>query len=59
MVQTEIFGANAEDKSFANNILNLPALQSEDIADAIVYILGTNPRVQITELTIKPLGEVF
>ncbi|XP_035913977.1 farnesol dehydrogenase-like [Anopheles stephensi] len=34
-----------------------PCLQPEDIADAILYVLGTPPRVQIHELTIKPVGE--
>lgn len=34
-------------------------METEDIAEAIVYILGTHPRVQVTELTIKPLGETF
>ncbi|XP_043483666.1 uncharacterized protein LOC122512094 [Leptopilina heterotoma] len=36
-----------------------PIMETEDIAEAIVYILGTHPRVQVTELTIKPLGETF
>lgn len=33
----------------------LDFLEAEDIADAIVYVLGTPPRVQIEELIIKPL----
>ncbi|GJQ80410.1 hypothetical protein Trydic_g12269 [Trypoxylus dichotomus] len=32
-------------------------LQSEDIADAILYLLGTPLRVQVTEFTIRPLRE--
>ncbi|KAL7299933.1 hypothetical protein TKK_0007253 [Trichogramma kaykai] len=35
------------------------SLSSEDVADSIVYVLSTPPHVQITELTIKPLGEKF
>uniref|UniRef100_A0A182WQQ5 Dehydrogenase n=1 Tax=Anopheles minimus TaxID=112268 RepID=A0A182WQQ5_9DIPT len=35
-----------------------PILEPEDIADAILFALGTPPRVQIHELTIKPVGEV-
>ncbi|XP_051154955.1 farnesol dehydrogenase-like [Leptopilina boulardi] len=38
---------------------NAPIMEQEDISEAIIYILGTHPRVQITELTIKPLGESF
>ncbi|XP_055533226.1 farnesol dehydrogenase-like [Wyeomyia smithii] len=37
----------------------MPALMPEDIADAIRYVLGTPPRVQIHELTIRPTGEPF
>ncbi|XP_052897697.1 farnesol dehydrogenase-like [Anopheles moucheti] len=38
-------------------ITNMPILEPEDIANAILYVLGTPPRVQIHELTIKPVGE--
>ncbi|XP_055536148.1 farnesol dehydrogenase-like [Wyeomyia smithii] len=37
----------------------VPMLEAKDIADAIVYVLGTPPRVQVHELTIKPVGESF
>lgn len=36
-----------------------PALQASDIADAIVYLLGTKPSVNISELTIRPTGETI
>uniref|UniRef100_A0A9I3GIQ9 Dehydrogenase n=1 Tax=Anopheles farauti TaxID=69004 RepID=A0A9I3GIQ9_9DIPT len=36
-----------------------PILEPEDIADAILYVLGTPPRVQIHELTIRPIGEMM
>lgn len=42
-------------KSFDEN----PKLSPEDIADAVLYILGTPESVNITELTIKPTGEPF
>ncbi|XP_051154957.1 farnesol dehydrogenase-like [Leptopilina boulardi] len=38
---------------------NAPYIEPQDIAESILYILGTHPRVQITEMTIKPLGERF
>ncbi|KAJ8954343.1 hypothetical protein NQ318_011014 [Aromia moschata] len=34
-------------------------LDSEDIADAIVYVLSTPPHVQIQELTIRPVVEAL
>ncbi|XP_053682936.1 farnesol dehydrogenase-like [Sabethes cyaneus] len=37
----------------------VPTLVPEDIADAIRYVLSTPARVQIQELTIRPLGEPF
>lgn len=37
----------------------MPVLNPEDIAQAIIYALGTPPHVQIHELTIKPIGELL
>ncbi|XP_063930027.1 farnesol dehydrogenase-like [Zophobas morio] len=37
----------------------IPALKPEDIAEAIVYVLSTGPNVQVHELTVHPLGEIF
>uniref|UniRef100_A0A182QW39 Dehydrogenase n=1 Tax=Anopheles farauti TaxID=69004 RepID=A0A182QW39_9DIPT len=34
-----------------------PILEPEDVADAILYAVGTPPTVQVHELTIKPVGE--
>ncbi|XP_055631140.1 farnesol dehydrogenase-like [Toxorhynchites rutilus septentrionalis] len=39
--------------------LGLPMLEAVDIANAILYVLGTPPGVQVHELTIKPVGERF
>ncbi|XP_065082199.1 farnesol dehydrogenase-like [Ochlerotatus camptorhynchus] len=36
-----------------------PLLEPEDISNAVLYVLGTPPRVQIHELMIKPVGENF
>nr|CAD7597154.1 unnamed protein product [Timema genevievae] len=36
-----------------------PVLQAKDLADAVIYTLGTPPHVQVHEITIKPTGERF
>ncbi|XP_001604981.1 farnesol dehydrogenase [Nasonia vitripennis] len=51
-VKTEMTDKIVEDIPQINQ---LDFLEAEDIADAIVYVLGTLPRVQIEELVIKPL----
>lgn len=63
---TTISPGNVQTKSIRDEGLDLlyqarwnnpPFIEEQDIADAIVYILSTHPRVQITQMTIKPLGE--
>uniref|UniRef100_A0AAG5DCH9 Dehydrogenase n=1 Tax=Anopheles atroparvus TaxID=41427 RepID=A0AAG5DCH9_ANOAO len=51
LVRTEII-------SDPSSVEGWPILEPEDISDAILYALGTPPRVQIHELTIKPVGEL-
>uniref|UniRef100_A0A182MNA0 Dehydrogenase n=1 Tax=Anopheles culicifacies TaxID=139723 RepID=A0A182MNA0_9DIPT len=38
---------------------DMPLLESEDISEAVLYVIGTPPHVQVHELTIKPIGEMF
>lgn len=52
VVKTEIVDA-------LDNHVGFPMLEPKDIADAVLYVLGTPPRVQVHELTIKPVGEAF
>lgn len=37
----------------------MPILESEDISNVIVYLLGTNPRVQVEDVIVRPTGEIF
>ncbi|XP_049299590.1 farnesol dehydrogenase-like [Anopheles funestus] len=51
-VRTEIFeGVDVPE--------DMAMLESEDISEAVLYVIGTPPHVQVHELTIKPVGEVF
>ncbi|XP_046748682.1 farnesol dehydrogenase-like [Diprion similis] len=57
-VATEIFkvgGISETEKLFQDT----PHLQPKDVADAIVYVLGTPEHVQISELTIRPVCEML
>ncbi|KAF2904856.1 hypothetical protein ILUMI_01327 [Ignelater luminosus] len=60
LVDTDIFLANGYlvDNQTVELLKMMPKLQSKDVADAVLYILGTPPHVQITELTIRPVGEL-
>ncbi|RZB40945.1 adh short, KR, NAD binding 10, and/or Epimerase domain containing protein [Asbolus verrucosus] len=40
-------------------IEKFPILQPEDIADGVIYVLSTPEHVQVHELTIKPVGELY
>ncbi|XP_071561124.1 farnesol dehydrogenase [Temnothorax nylanderi] len=54
-VKTNILADSKEMKDFFEKV---PSLQPKDIADALIYALGTRPEVQITELTIQHTGEL-
>nr|CAD7204856.1 unnamed protein product [Timema douglasi] len=56
VVETEfanIYGPEMKKFLYKEN----PVLHAKDIADAVLYTLGTPPHVQIHEITIKPIGE--
>ncbi|XP_069683511.1 farnesol dehydrogenase-like [Periplaneta americana] len=58
-VRTEIGQASGATPEMLKARKDLPTLQSEDVADAVLYVLGAPPHVQIHELMIKPVGETF
>ncbi|XP_068087048.1 uncharacterized protein [Anabrus simplex] len=45
--------------NYAVQFGKMPGLYAEDLADAVLYALGTPPHVQIHEILIKPVGEAF
>lgn len=55
-VKTEIFEASGSDIKILSLI---PMLEAQDISQAVVFMLGTNPRVQIEDFIIRPNGERF
>ncbi|KAG5684969.1 hypothetical protein PVAND_014174 [Polypedilum vanderplanki] len=38
---------------------SLPHLESEDISQSVIYVLSTSHNVNVTQITIKPVGERF
>ncbi|XP_023714657.1 farnesol dehydrogenase [Cryptotermes secundus] len=58
-VETEILEASEFSEDSLKGFKDIPFLKSKDIADSVIYVLGTPPHVQIHELTIEPVGELF
>ncbi|KAL1465735.1 hypothetical protein WDU94_005278 [Cyamophila willieti] len=55
LTDTEIFEA----AKWPAHSPDTPIMKAEDIADQVVYLLKTPPNIQITELTIVPVGFQF
>ncbi|XP_069683512.1 farnesol dehydrogenase-like [Periplaneta americana] len=58
-VKTEIFEVSGLSIDKMDEYKTMPYMESKDIADSVLYVLGTPPHVQIHELTIIPVGEPF
>ncbi|XP_064214453.1 farnesol dehydrogenase [Tribolium castaneum] len=58
LVETDIIRCFDADEQLAKVIELAPKLHPEDIANAVAYVLGTPPHVQVTELTIRPTGSL-
>ncbi|XP_003426019.1 farnesol dehydrogenase isoform X1 [Nasonia vitripennis] len=56
VVKTEFFDVAGADPSMLEVS---PALNSEDVADAIVYVIGTKPHVHIPELSIRHMNDYY
>ncbi|XP_069683517.1 farnesol dehydrogenase-like [Periplaneta americana] len=59
-VKTEIVSASKMRSITPESLYcNDPYLEARDVAEAVLYVLGTPPHVQIHELTVIPVGEGF
>ncbi|XP_017777390.1 PREDICTED: farnesol dehydrogenase-like [Nicrophorus vespilloides] len=59
LVDTAIIRHLCNDRKSEQIVDEAPKLESEDVADSVAYILSTPPNVHITELMIRPFGELF
>ncbi|KAF5307622.1 hypothetical protein FQR65_LT06778 [Abscondita terminalis] len=58
LVKTELFKENWKDFP-ANFMETKPSLKSEDVANAVAYVLSTPPDVRVHDIILKPVGENF
>ncbi|XP_059489542.1 farnesol dehydrogenase-like [Neocloeon triangulifer] len=59
LVRTEMSVASGLSEDAANQKYSEnPCMDPEDIADAVIYALGTKPHVQVHEITIRATAEV-
>lgn len=59
MVETDFFHAAKFIPDEVKISDDIPALRSEDISNAILFLLSTDYHVNVTEITVKPVGESF
>lgn len=56
-VKTEMVAASSYKGDVEQYFAEVPHLLPEDIAEAVIYVLSTPPRCNVTELTIRPTAE--
>jgi NADP-dependent 3-hydroxy acid dehydrogenase YdfG len=57
-VSSEIFEAGGLSSPVMKKVIEaMPALKPEDVAHSVMFLLSTGYDVNISELTIKPVGE--
>ncbi|CAG9791344.1 unnamed protein product [Diatraea saccharalis] len=45
------------DTAMASGIKDMPSLKADDVANTVLYALSVPPNVNISEITIQPVGE--
>lgn len=56
-VKTDMVEAAGYQGSADEYFSSIPILLPEDVAESVIYVLSTPPRVNVTELMIRPTGE--
>lgn len=56
-VKTDMVEASGYQGTADEYFSSIPLLLPEDIADSVIHVLSTPPRVNITEIMIRPTGE--
>ncbi|RZC41541.1 adh short, KR, Epimerase, and/or NAD binding 10 domain containing protein [Asbolus verrucosus] len=57
-IRTPLWEKGADSFNTDPNLMQqIPFLQSEDIADAVTYILSTPPHAQVHDIIIRPVGQ--
>ncbi|GLG95982.1 Dehydrogenase/reductase SDR family member 11 [Gryllus bimaculatus] len=59
LVKSDIFSYGNMKELTPDKMFGEDYMEPQDIADAVVYVLGTPERVQIQELIIKPTGAKY
>ncbi|XP_046988873.1 dehydrogenase/reductase SDR family member 11-like [Schistocerca americana] len=59
LVKTEIFNTLQKHSTEALENMRLPMMESEDMADAVIYMLSQPPRVQVCDIILRPTGDLF
>jgi NADP+-dependent farnesol dehydrogenase len=59
LVATEMTTLKEMDPEKRAVVDTFPVMSPEDIADGVIYVLSTPEHVQVHELTIKPVGEIY
>ncbi|XP_049799440.1 dehydrogenase/reductase SDR family member 11-like [Schistocerca nitens] len=59
LVKTELFHALKKNTLEVLENMRMPIMESEDIADAVIYMLSQPPRVQVCDIILRPTGDLL
>ncbi|XP_049855928.1 farnesol dehydrogenase-like [Schistocerca gregaria] len=56
---TNVAAVAPKGNDFFSKLNNIPSLESEDVAEAVLYMLSQHPRVQVHDIIVLPTGTPF